>query len=144
MTIEMFAVLDSKFDRHPALATGPTNPERIEELEQFAGFRLPSAYKEFVRRYGGAIVGSYPVFGIGASEIRGAKDGSAIQVTERFRFDRWPGTEVALVVSIDHAGNPITMDRGGAVSRFDHDSGTSEKLASSFEDFVLHWCLKVT
>jgi hypothetical protein len=43
---------------------------------------------------------------------------------------------------MDHAGNAITLDQQGRVHRYDHDSGTTEQLAASFEDFIANWCLK--
>lgn len=67
----------------------------------------------------------------------GDNENSVIAVTERFRADGWPGTEDTLVISMDHAGNAITLDVQGVVHRFDHDSGVTEVLAPSFGDFVV-------
>ncbi|MBS0253880.1 MAG: SMI1/KNR4 family protein [Proteobacteria bacterium] len=142
MKDKMISVLDAKFEKCPVLVAGAANAGRISELEDFAGFRLPAAYKEFVERYGGAIVGPYSVFGWGASEAMGSNEDSAIAVTNRFRADLWPGSENNLVVSMDHAGNAIMLDEMGTISRFDHDSGDTEILAPGFEHFILDWCFK--
>jgi hypothetical protein len=136
------AQLDADFAKHPVLVAGPASAADIAELEAFASSPLPADYKVFVARYGGAIVGPYSVFGFGASDAMGDDESSAIQVTERFRSQRWPGCESALVISMDHAGNAITLDQQGRVHRHDHDSGTTEQLAASFEDFIANWCLK--
>jgi len=141
MNEEIVSKLDMDFAKHPVLVAGPASAADVGRIEDFIGFRIPADYKHFVARYGGAIVGPYSIFGYGASDAMGNDEGSVIQVTQHFRSRRWPGAESALVISIDHAGNAITMDQKGCVRRYDHDSGTTEQLAESFEEFVI-WCLK--
>jgi hypothetical protein len=70
----------------------------------------------------------------------GSYEASVIDVTERFRLQDWPGSSEAIVISMDHAGNAIMMDRMGRIGLFDHDSGNTERLADNFEEFV-GWCL---
>jgi len=141
MNATTLALLDSDFAKHPVLVAGPASNSDVLEIESFAGFVLPADYRTFVERYGAAIVGPYSVFGVGASDAMGDDESSAIQVTEYFRSQQWPGTESNLVISRDHAGNAITLDRQGRVHRYDHDSGSTEELAGSFEGFI-KWCLK--
>lgn len=136
------ARLDADFAQHPVLVAGPAEEAAVNELEAAIGFQLPADYRAFVTRYGGAIVGAYSVYGVGASDAMGDDESSAMQVTERFRMQQWPGTASALVISMDHAGNAVTLDASGHVHRFDHDSGTTEQLAASFEDLIINWCLK--
>lgn len=141
MTNATLSLLDADFAKYPMLVAGPPQEAEMAKLEAAIGFALPADYRAFVKRYGGAIVGAYSVFGIGASDEMGDDEASAMQMTERFRAQKWPGTEDALVISMDHAGNAVTLGRDGQVNRFDHDSGTAERLAESFEGFVLNWCL---
>lgn len=136
----MFHELDAELNSDPVLIAGPVADLEIDQIEGFAGFRLPSSYREFVKRYGAAIVGPFPVFGSGASEAMSVRDASVIDVTQRFRSDDWPATEKSLVISMDHAGNAFTMDASGCIYRFDHDSGMGGVIAGSFEGF-LQWCL---
>ena len=136
------ARLDADFAEYPMLVAGPVEEAAVNELEAAVGFQLPSDYRAFVMRYGGAIVGAYSIYGVGASDAMGDNESSAMQVTERFRMQKWPGTGSALVVSTDHAGNAITLNAEGRVHRFDHDNGTTEQLAESFEDLIVNWCLK--
>lgn len=142
MSPELVLALDAIFSEDPVLVAGAPDGGSVNALEAFVPFSLPDSYLEFVRRYGAGIVGPYPIFGIGASEAMGRGDASAIDATLRYREQRWPGTDGALVISADHAGNAITLDRAGAVRRFDHDSAVAETLAASFEEFALRWCLK--
>jgi hypothetical protein len=141
MTKSLFSKLDADFAELPVLMAGPTSDQTIDEIRAFAGFDLPDCYRSFVVRYGGAIVGPYSIFGKGASPAMGSSEASVSEVTKRFREQGWPGTEDTLVISMDHAGNPITLNAYGHVYRYDHDSGVTEKLADTFEAFVL-WCLK--
>lgn len=136
----MFEKLDADLNGDPVLVAGPASAEALAAIAAFAGFPLPASYSEFVARYGAAIVGPYPIYGSGVSEAMAAEEASVIGVTQRFRSDRWPGTSEALVISMDHAGNAITLDASGRVQRFDHDDGVEEIISQSFEGF-LDWCL---
>jgi hypothetical protein len=129
--------LDALFQRHPVLAAGPASGGDMDAVERYAGFALPAEYRQFVHRYGSAIVGPYAVYGVGRSEAMGMNETSVVEVTERFRSKDWPGTQDALVVAIDHTGNAFTIESDGRVRRYDHNSGQSEDVASSFEEFVL-------
>ena len=62
-------------------------------------------------------------------------------MTNRFRADDWPGSDSAIVISVDQAGNAIMLNESGEVLLFDHDSGHTETLAPNFECFILDWCL---
>jgi hypothetical protein len=137
MTINFLNALEDDLAGDPVLMAGTPLASDISQIEAFAGFPLPGDYRAFVEKYGAAIVGPYSVYGVGASEAMGENESSVIAVTERFRADGWPGTEDTLVVSMDHAGNAITLDAQGFVYRFDHDSGTNEVLAPSFGNFVV-------
>ena len=142
MTKSMHDMLDAEFEESPVLAAGPAASSEIERIEEFAGFLLPISYKEFVARYGGAIVGAYSVFGWGASIAMGSEEASVIDVTNRFRSDHWPGSDSSIVISIDHSGNAIMMNENGSVSRFDHDFGGIDILSNDFESFITDWCLR--
>jgi len=141
VTDNTISALDANFAEFPMLVAGPPSEADFAALEAAAPFALPADYITFVKRYGGAIVGPYSVFGIGASDAMGKDDSSVTRVTDRFRAQRWPGTESTLVISMDHAGNPITMNAAGHVHLFDHDCGDTHRLGDSFEDFI-HWCLQ--
>lgn len=131
------ASLDSLFAESPVLVSGPAPAQELLRIEDYAGFGLPTDYRTFVERYGGAIVGAYSVYGFGASHAMGNNESSVITMTEHFRSQKWPGTEGGLVVSMDHAGNPVTLDKQGCVWLHDHDFGSTEKLADSFEEHII-------
>jgi hypothetical protein len=140
MMPDIMTQLEAKFREHPFLAAKEVPLSAVQPLEDFAGFGLPADYKEFVRRFGGAMVGAYPIFGVIEAEVMG--DGEiAISVTERFRADGWPGTEDWLVIPVDHAGNPIGIDGSGVVWISDHDTGTVDVLAKSFKEYIVQNCL---
>jgi hypothetical protein len=138
MTSENFLdALNDDLRGNPVLIAGAPSPSDVDQIEAFAGFPLPCDYRAFVQKYGAAIVGPYSVYGVGTSEAMGATDRSVRTVTEHFRADGWPGSENSLVISTDHAGNPITIDSAGFVYKFDHDLGTTDLLSTSFASFVM-------
>ena len=140
MKQEILSQLEALFAKHPMLVAAPGTADEIGKIESYAGFALPVDYRDFVTRFGGAVVGPYSVFGVGAAKAMGSGEDSVIRVTERFRSQRWPGCEQSLVVSMDHAGNPVTLDAHGCLRLHDHDDGRAEQVGTSFEDFLLR-CL---
>lgn len=130
-------LLDSLFAEFPILVSGPGPARELVRIEEYVGFDLPADYKAFVERYGGAIGGPYSIYGFGASGAMGMDESSVITMTEHFRRQRWPGTEGCLVVSMDHSGNPVTLDEHGYVWLHDHDLGSIEKIADSFEGYLI-------
>ncbi len=137
--------LDAKFAGCPIIraADVPTATEIIQaELE--IGVRFPDDYREFLLRYGGATVGPYPVFGLRPVEVMGVNHWSVVDVTRHYRSDGVPGTDQWVVISEDHAGNPIGIDQGGTVWIHDHDFGGRALLTTSFEDYIRTRCLKLS
>ena len=135
--------LERMFQESPVMCAGGVDRTEVDTLQSQIGFELPLDYREFLEKFGGAIVGPYSVYGLRASEAMGDDESSAMKVTERFRADGWPGTDSWLVVSIDHSGNPVGLDRDGKIWISDHDAGALQVLTSTFEDYLRKWCLNL-
>jgi hypothetical protein len=102
-------------------------------------------YREFVLRYGGAIVGPNPIYGLCRPEFMGTVGGKATapDVTEWFRDKKWVGIDRWLIFSIDQGGNPIGFAPDGTVWLSDQtDFKQIVQIASDFEDYLLKWCFK--
>lgn len=129
--------LDAEFADCPMLmADDKPSAEEFEDAIAAINITVGGAYKEFVLRYGGAIVGHLSIIGLRAASAMGCDEASFISVTRRFREERWPGTNNWLVFSIDLSGNPIGIDSTGSIWRSDHDEQRIYKLADSFEEFI--------
>lgn len=140
MTPATLRALEAHFQKHPILATGPVSPADVDVAGQRIGLLLSADYREFIERFGGGIVGPYPVFGLRQAEAMGRGQGSFVDVTQRYRAQGWPGTDRWCVISEDHAGNPYGLADDGTVWLSDHDFGGVQKRFDGFEAFVL-WCL---
>jgi hypothetical protein len=103
---------------------------------------FPADYSEFLERYGAALVGPFPIFGLRAVEAMG-NEWSVVEVNRRYRADNWPGVQNWLVVSADHSGNPMGIDRDGRVWISDHDLGGISPVGDDFEDFLRKKCLDI-
>jgi hypothetical protein len=53
-----------------AFFTGGVSEERIRQVEELLGVRLPESYKWFLREYGYAAVGGLEILGVGKSKDR--------------------------------------------------------------------------
>lgn len=139
MRAETWGRLDEHL-RDPLLRAEAVPAEEIEAASEELGMPFSADYKDFVLRYGGALVGSSPIIGLRAAELMGALEGSVVKATQHFRKDGWPGVESWAVISIDPFGNPIGLAADDSVWLSDHDSHVIEKVAESFQDYLLR-CL---
>jgi SMI1/KNR4 family protein SUKH-1 len=128
--------LEDLFSEDPILKAEPVKPTEITAAERKIGIPLAEDYKEFIRRYGGAIVGSFPIYGLRRSEPMGDDESSFLEVTKSFRQDHWPGTENWVVISTDFDGNPVGLDAEGNVWISDHDARAIQLLAPNFEGYL--------
>jgi len=142
MKKETWDAIETMFSRFPIMKAEGVEMIEIDAVCAQFGIPLPSDYREFIHRYGGAVVGPYPIFGLRRAEPMAINEGSVVDVTRRFRQKSWVGTEAWLVFSIDHAGNPVGLDRDGKVWISDHDARAVQLIANSFEDYLRQRCLK--
>jgi hypothetical protein len=144
MRPDTWQAIDEMFQEDPVLRAEEVSCEEIDAAAAQAGFQLGSDYREIVHRYGGGIVGSYRVYGLRRAPAMGRTEGSVFEITRDFRRQRWPGVNDWLVISTDHAGNPVGLDEEGKVWISDHDAGVVEVIANSFEEYVRKRCLNMT
>jgi len=141
MRDETWTALEELFSDYSVLKAGEVDFEEIAEAEQTIGIALDAGYKEFVRRYGGAIVGPFPIYGLRRAVAMAEDEGSFIEVTESFRNQKWPHVDNWAVVSMDHAGNPVGLDAKGNVWIYDHDVSAAQIIATDFESYLRKQCL---
>jgi len=124
-------------DKAPRPATEP----EVLEAERRLGFKLPSDYKFFLTTYGGGIIGSNPVIGLGS-----AKDMSIHQadlfVAKGFYLEDWMGSDV-VVVSVDGSGNSWLLSLRG-VGFADHEERRVNQKYSSFSQWLEQYCFGMT
>ncbi len=140
MKQESWARLEEEFDRFPQLRGEGAPGAEVDAAASQVGVAFPDDYRDFVARYGGAIVGAYPVFGLRPVEPMG-NEWSVVAVNQRYRTEDWPGIGDWLIVSADHAGNPIGIGTDGRVRISDHDFGGVAVVAENFEEFLVSKCL---
>jgi len=126
--------LEAEFRRFPILKGQPASAEEVEKTASVLGLPFPDDYRDFLLRYGAAIVGPYPIFGLRPVEPMG-NDWSVVEINRRLREDRWPGIDEWLIISQDHAGNPMGFASDGQVWISDH--GHLSVIAKDFEAFIL-------
>ena len=141
MRNEIWQALDDLFSRTPILKAEGVEPDEIATAEHEVGVALDEDYKEFVRRYGGAIVGPFPIFGLRKAVPMGKDEGSFVEITESFRQQRWPAVEKWAIISMDHSGNPVGLDDTGKVWISDHDARAVQVIAANFEEYLRKRCL---
>lgn len=142
MNAQTWKRLNEEFSRFPVMkATDVPSAAEIHEAEQILGCTFSEDYKEFLRRYGGATVGSLPIFGLRPALATGSP-WHIVELTQRYRAQNWPGVDNWYIISEDGFGNPIGIATDGKVMISDHDAGDITVLAQDFEDFLLNHCLR--
>jgi hypothetical protein len=134
--------LRSEFAEFPMMSA-KTLPTALEADIASADIGIPfsSDYREFLLEFGAAMVGPYPIYGLRPVVVMGDDSWSVIAMTKRFREDNIPAADGWIVVSSDHSGNPVGMDRDGVIWIHDHDFGGVAQLAKNFEEYLRVRCL---
>src|SRR6266478_3582044 len=92
----------------------PVPTDEIDAASTALGLPFPPDYREFLRRYGGGMVGPYPIFGLRVSEVmrqclqRRSQMSTASTVdweNRRYREAPRPGIGDWLIISSDLGGN---------------------------------------
>ncbi|MFO0969601.1 MAG: SMI1/KNR4 family protein [Gemmataceae bacterium] len=143
MKSETWDLLDREFSKFPIMKSTPVSRAEIEAAAEELGQPFHEDYIEFVSRYGGAMVGPYPIYGLRKPEVMGLP-GTVTAVTKNFRTQRWPGTDGWYVISEDGFGNPIGASQDGTIWISDHDSGGVSKVATDLEHYLRTRCLRDT
>tara|TARA_R110002111_G_scaffold18931_1_gene46164 strand:+ start:14157 stop:14609 length:453 start_codon:yes stop_codon:yes gene_type:complete len=149
MKSDTITLLDSMFVESSIMrAKDVPSVDEVDAASLQIGVPFPSDYRGFILRYGGAIVGVYPIFGLRSCEVMEDDRWSVVTITYDYRDDlRSAGVDCAtewVVFSEDHSGNPVGMDRDGKVWIYDHDFDGLTELASSFEEYTRTHCLKLS
>ena len=137
MNPETIRRLDELFSTMPVLLGGPVPSSEIDRAEQQVGVEFTPDYREFLERYGGAMVGSLPMLGLRQAEVMADDTFSVVDVTARFRADKWEPTDEWAIISMELTGNPIGLTSEGEVWVSDHESGETRRVAATFEEFLV-------
>ena len=144
MNDETLGALDRMFSASPVMrADDSPSGDEVDAASERLGVQFPSDYREFVLKFGGAMVGPYPVFGLRPVDAMEDSRWSVVEISESIRT-KLQAASNWVVFSEDHSGNPIGFDGSGSVFVYDHDFGGETKLADSFEDYVRTQCLKLS
>lgn len=134
--------LEQKFAAFPFLRGTGASTDEVDEVSRILARPLPQDYREFLRRYGAAIVGAYPIFGVREVEPLGTS-WSVIKMNDHFRKINWSGVTEWVIFSNDLAGNPYGFDDDGSVWISDEEFGEISRVYDDFEQFLRDQCLKL-
>lgn len=142
MNRETITQLTDKLSESPILrAESLPSAAEIDDASREIGVPFSSDYRDFLLMFGAAMVGPYPIYGLRPVEVMGDDSWSVIAMTKQSRQDKVPEANGWVIVSSDHAGNPVGMDRDGAIWIHDHDFGGVARLAKNFEEYLRVRCL---
>ena len=132
MDAKILQRLNDLFAEYPMMSGQRVSKLEVETAERRLGRSFDPDYKEFLLRYGAAMIGAQPVLGLSRVEVLGDDWWSVVHVTRHFWDDGWAGTDGWYIVSTDGSGNPIGIDDTGRVWISDHDTGKIEMLSENF------------
>jgi len=130
-------IIDLK-NSYPFMFAEGVSQSEIQKLVDVYHGLVSSQYQEFLKFSGGAIIGAYPLYGVSSVELMDAHFNTVSKVTNKYEDDRMIEKGRFLVISENHAGDPICLNMDGAVVEFSHD-GFQEKSWEDFNGFI-EWC----
>lgn len=133
--------LEKSFDDFSNLKSEPASAEQIKVVEDSLGVESNADYKEFILKYGGAIVGAFPIYGLHRVEPMDVNLWSVLGVTNRYRKEGWPNMSDRYVISSDHSDNPFVISNDGEIIVYNHDYDETVIVSETFEEFLIS-CLK--
>ncbi|MDR2906188.1 MAG: SMI1/KNR4 family protein [Helicobacteraceae bacterium] len=113
--------------------------EQIAEAEKILNVKFPTAYVDFITRFGGTYAGVAIHAFENASEIGNE---TVIELTQNMRQafgngdKRQKEAQQSIAFSDDGSGNPILLNSKGEVVIFYHDCDEREVLASNLGKFI--------
>ena len=128
--------LEKQFEEFPSMKAGIVQESEIELIEKKMGVQFTSDYKEFISKYGGAIIGPFPIYGLRHAELMDDELWSVSTVTKHFIDEGWVEMSGTYIISTDHSDNPIGVNKNGEVISYDHDSMEMLSVADSFEGYL--------
>jgi len=132
--------LETLFEEFPFMKAKPVSEEEINAIERSLKVQFDPDYKQFILRYGGAIVGSFPIYGLRQADPMDNTLWSVSVITMHYRNEKWPEMQDSYIISSDHSDNPIGINPKGKVISYDHDYGELLSIAETFEDYLIN-CL---
>lgn len=137
MNEELQELLTAQFAQWPQAVAEPVPDAEIRQAEASLGVVLPDDYRDFIRRYGGAVVRSASVLGLRRCEFCDDEPSTFPEQTTRFRQELPNEYSQMVVISVDGAGNPIGFLNGKpTIFVFDFNFGGRHDLAPSFSEYV--------
>jgi hypothetical protein len=137
-------VIETHIERGFTMMGEPVPAEEIESAATTLGVNLDPDYIDFVRRFGGGGLGSYPIFGLRPAGLLG-NDWSFVEQTLIFRSIWSETAPLDWYIFSDSNGNPIGQSLDHRVWAYYFDSAYEPVvcIAKSFADFVERVCLEL-
>lgn len=117
------------------------NEKNIEEFEKLVKIKLPEDYKSFIKKYNGGRPSKKAFKTISGTEhlvktflSYNKEDLENIFKTYEYGYDFFD--EAYFAIGNDPFGNYILSDKKGRIYYFDLESGKTEFIENSFEQFI--------
>ena len=144
MNTETWAAIDQSLVGFEDIARGsgpPVSDLEIDAVGATLGLEIDPDYREFLKRYGSASVGSYHVLGLRPNVLCPLE---LVEENLRYRGAGLPILHSWLIFADDGRGNPIGIASDGRVLRLDFGCDHEvDELAPSFEAFIRVDCLEL-
>ena len=140
MEDDLISTLRDRCSSYPFMFARAATLEEIRAEEKRVGMMFPNQYCEFLKIWGGAMIGAYPIFGTDAVDLMDTRLNTVSSVTEFYREQGWRDVDSNLVVSQNHGGDPVLLTADGSLFVSSHDKIANTVSWSSFEDYI-KWCL---
>jgi len=127
-------------EQYESIFAAPITEQELNIMQSYAGWNMPDDYLRFLKLSSGAMVGAYPVYGANPIKLMDKNLNTMMAVTQHYRDEGWRVDKDFIVVSENHAGDPLLLNQTGYLLMPSHD-GFSEQRWPNFSAFLQQYCL---
>ena len=129
--------LTQEFSTWDGSVATPVSPEEVRKAEAVLGVNFPNDYRQFIERFGGAVVRGTSIFGLRQPNLMPDEPSSVVDQSLAFRQELPTAYASIVVISVDGSGNAIGfLPSDPSVFVFDHNFGGRSDLAPTFDAYM--------
>lgn len=129
--------LEKLFEKWNGSVAEPVSEQEIINKENLLEENLPNDYRDFIKKYGGAVINGNSIFGLRKPTLMFDEPSNFDEQSIIFRKELPKEYSKIVVISVDAFGNPTGfLPPSEKIFTYDFDFGGQYELAENFNEYL--------